>query len=251
LKGSFTGANTDKEGLFQLANGGTLFLDEVAELPLHMQVKLLRVIQERSLRPVGGSAEMPVDARILSASHKDLAAEVDAGRFRHDLYYRLNVISLHSPSLRERSEDIPELCETIMRKLHDQSKPHSEKKISEAALQALADYHFPGNVRELENLLERALALLDTNTIDVEDIQLPSPSSNTDKTKRTIPAEPTITGAHGSHSNASFQDDESSRILDALNSTRWNRKEAAKVLGLTYRQLRYRIQQLGIDKTDR
>ncbi len=240
-KGSFTGANADKDGLFQLADGGTLFLDEVAELPLHMQVKLLRAIQERSIRPVGGSNELPVDARILSASHKDLAVEVEAGRFRHDLFYRLNVISLHSPSLRERPEDIPELCTRILDKFRSQSTDHSIKHISDEAFTAMATYHFPGNVRELENLLERALALIETDTIFADDLQLstaiaaPTPLSNTNQL---TPVNP-------------IADDESRRILDALNTTRWNRKEAAKLLGLTYRQLRYRIQQLNINGDQR
>lgn len=235
-KGSFTGANTDKDGLFQLADCGTLFLDEVAELPLHMQVKLLRAIQERSIRPVGGSSELPVDARILSASHKDLAIEVKAGRFRHDLFYRLNVISLHSPSLRERPEDIPELCSRIMDKFISQSTEHSIKHISDEAFTAMATYHFPGNVRELENLLERALTLVENDTIFADDLQLNTQIAaqvDASRTNQITPANP-------------ITDDESRRILDALNSTRWNRKEAAKLLGLTYRQLRYRIQQLNI-----
>ncbi len=240
IKGSFTGANTDKQGLFQLAHGGTLFLDEVAELPLHMQVKLLRAIQERSIRPVGGSAEIAVDARILSASHKDLAAEVEAARFRHDLYYRLNVISLHSPSLRDRSEDIPALCKNIMSKIpvDENAQNSSIINLSKDALDALTSYPFPGNVRELENLLERALALVDNNTISAADLSLPSVArneSNADTDAKTT-----------SRSNAK-PSDESTRIIDALNNTRWNRKEAAVLLGLTYRQLRYRIKQLGID----
>jgi len=235
IKGSFTGANTDKDGLFQLANGGTLFLDEVAELPLHMQVKLLRAIQERSIRPVGGNSELPVDARILSASHKDLAIEVEAGRFRHDLYYRLNVISLHSPSLRERPEDIPELCASIMKKFGSRSTANSVKRISDEAFAAMATYHFPGNVRELENLLERSLALVEKDTICAADLQLnvSTQTANTNTNQQT-PVNPNTV-------------DESRHILDALNATRWNRKEAAKLLGLTYRQLRYRIQQLNID----
>lgn len=241
LKGSFTGANVDKEGLFQLAHGGTLFLDEVAELPLHMQVKLLRAIQERSIRPVGGNAEMPVDARILSASHKDLAEEVEAGRFRHDLYYRLNVISLHSPSLRERREDIPELCRNIMNRLQDTSATSPTHKISNDALDALSAYHFPGNVRELENLLERAIALVDSDTISAEDMRLTAPVKSND-----APGTSEVS-ANAAKQPTAEQSDESNRILTALNTTRWNRKEAAKLLGLTYRQLRYRIQQLGID----
>jgi len=232
LKGSFTGANSDKTGLFQHANGGTLFLDEVAELPLHMQVKLLRAIQERSIRPVGGSDEILVDARILSASHKDLAAEVEAGRFRHDLYYRLNVIKLHSPSLRHRCEDIPELCKSILAKLEKRSGESRHVKVSDDAINALVNYSFPGNVRELENLLERSLALTDGEYLDMQDLNLPETVSPIDSTQ---PAK--------SHTS----DSDSERIVNALNSTRWNRKEAAKQLGLTYRQLRYRIKQLGIE----
>jgi len=243
LKGSFTGASTDKDGLFRLADGGTLFLDEVAELPLHMQVKLGLVIQERSIRPVGGSSELSVDARILSASHKDLALEVEAGRFRHDLYYRLNVISLHSPSLRERSDDIPELCASIMKKLSAQSTSSSIKHISDDALAAMAKYHFPGNVRELENLVERALALVESGTIEADDLQLSSTLVTTTPTSN----DATNSEALASQNTNNSPSDETRRILDALATTRWNRKEAAKLLGLTYRQLRYRIQQLGID----
>ena len=241
LKGSFTGANTDKHGLFQLADGGTLFLDEVAELPLHMQVKLLRAIQERSIRPVGGSNELQVDARILSASHKDLAIEVDAGRFRHDLYYRLNVISLHAPSLRERPEDIPELCACILEKLRSQSTSSSIKQVSDEAFAAMAKYHFPGNVRELENLLERAIALVEGETIYAKDLQLRATAPTLTATSHTRENTNQLTSINP------ITNDESKQILNALNTTRWNRKEAAKLLGLTYRQLRYRIQQLNID----
>ncbi len=240
LKGSFTGANADKAGLFQLADSGTLFLDEVAELPLHMQVKLLRAIQERSIRPVGGSSELPVDARILSASHKDLADEVDAARFRHDLYYRLNVISLHSPSLRDRSEDIPELCKSIMERLSVQANNNTVIKISDDALDAMANYHFPGNVRELENLLERSIALVDGDTITANDLQLHVQNKTQQSTTKHSSVKQTKSGSQ--------KDDETSRLIAALNKTRWNRKAAAEDLGLTYRQLRYRIQQLGIDE---
>lgn len=236
VKGSFTGANADKKGLFQIADGGTLLLDEVAELPLHMQVKLLRAIQEKCIRPVGGSNELPVDARILSASHKDLAVEVEAARFRHDLYYRLNVISLHSPSLRDRSEDIPALCKSILEKLAQSSASNNKQAVAldKDAYKALSSYHFPGNVRELENLLERAIALVDGDTIKASDLHLSSPSLT--QSTIAIDLEP-----------ANKQDNETNRIVEALNRTRWNRKEAAGLLGLTYRQLRYRIQQLGID----
>jgi len=233
LKGSFTGATMDKDGLFRSANGGTLFLDEVAELPLHMQVKLLRAIQERSVRPVGGSEEIAVDARILSASHKDLASEVENGRFRHDLYYRLNVISLEAPRLHNRPEDIPELSNNILEKIAHTTASNTSYVISPSALQALQQYTFPGNVRELENLLERAVAMSDNATIDVYDLHLPKHGSEDNKTSDAI-----ATGAESA---------DKQRIVDALTQTRWNRKEAANLLGLTYRQLRYRIKQLGID----
>ncbi len=237
VKGSFTGANADKPGLFNLADGGTLFFDEVAELPLHMQVKLLRAIQERSIRPVGGNTEQAIDVRILSASHADLSVEVDAGRFRHDLYYRLNVISMHSPSLRERSTDIPELCKNIMHKLAERTNNTQNIIISEDAFNTLSQYHFPGNVRELENILERASALIDKDTITANDLNLPDTNNNVGNTNQ---------GNHNNQTNSTACN-ETNRIMDALNNTRWNRKEAATQLGLTYRQLRYRIKQLGID----
>lgn len=233
-KGSFTGATMDNDGLFRSANGGTLFLDEVAELPLHMQVKLLRAIQERSIRPVGSNEESPIDARILSASHKDLAAEVEAGRFRHDLYYRLNVISLTAPPLRTRSEDIPQLCNSILAKITGAGKTQSPCSIDFEALHALQQYPFPGNVRELENILERAVAMIDGNTILATDLNLPDSDRNGNAEQRSVSGEK--------------RTNDEQRIVQALNQTRWNRKEAAQLLGLTYRQLRYRIKQLGIDK---
>ena len=157
-KGSFTGAQTDKDGLFQAAQGGTLFLDEVAELPMHMQVKLLRVIQEKAVRPIGGRAEVPVDVRILSATHKNLGKLVEASQFRQDLYYRINVIELRVPPLRERRDDIPKLARRVLERLAAESGQPSAT-VTPAALSALLAYAFPGNVRELENVLERAVAL--------------------------------------------------------------------------------------------
>ncbi|MBX2836159.1 MAG: sigma-54 dependent transcriptional regulator [Gammaproteobacteria bacterium] len=239
-KGSFTGATSDHDGLFVRAHGGTLFLDEVAELPLHMQVKLLRAIQERTVRAVGGTDEHKIDVRILSASHKDPGLEVDEGRFRHDLYYRLNVIALEAPSLRNRTGDIPELVAFVLNKIcreHQMSEPTA---IADEAVDALENYHFPGNVRELENLLERAVALCENQTITQEDLQISSRSTGI---RDISPSSPT------SDSSGSFNA-EKHRLISALNDTRWNRKAAAEQLGLTYRQLRYRIQQLGIDKSD-
>ena len=235
-RGSFTGAVNDKQGLFQLADGGTLFLDEVAELPLHMQVKLLRAIQERSIRPVGSNEEISIDTRFLSASHADLAVEVDAGRFRHDLYYRLNVISIKAPSLKERSDDIAVLCQHMLARPEMKDAQGNTIAIDASAIEALEHYVFPGNVRELENLLERAVAMNETGVLGVDDLSINQAAKQTN----TRPA-PNGTAAGSS---------EVDRIREALQQTRWNRKEAAQLLGLTYRQLRYRIQQLGIDRTD-
>lgn len=241
-KGSFTGAVADNDGLFKRAEGGTLFLDEVAELPLQMQVKLLRAIQEKSVRAVGGSKEEAVDVRILSASHKDLAKEVDAGRFRHDLYYRLNVIKLTAPSLRDRMEDVPQLARHLLESICKINKTLT-MSLSDSALQRLQQHQFPGNVRELENTLERAMALTDGDTIQAEDLALSSSAPPVAKEESAAPRNelPTL------QRSASEERD---IILSALNQTRWNRKEAAKLLGLSYRQLRYRIQQYNIDDTD-
>lgn len=264
-KGSFTGANCDHDGLFMQADNGTLFLDEVAELPLHMQVKLLRAIQERSIRPVGGNKESVVNVRILSASHMDLSQLVDAGKFRHDLYYRLNVIPLRSPSLRERASDIPLLTEHLLDKL----KAHiggQSISIDHAALEKLRRYSFPGNVRELENMLERACTMMDNNLIQADDILITERNtSQSGTTPLPIVDLPGFTaGLSTGFSTCTSANDrnrvdsraksdtgdisERDRLIAALNETRWNRKAAAEKLGLTYRQLRYRIQQLGIDK---
>ena len=242
-KGSFTGAVNDSDGLFKRAEGGTLFLDEVAELPLHMQVKLLRAIQERSVRPVGGSDEIPVDVRILSASHKDLSIQVDLGVFRHDLYYRLNVISLRSPSLSERTDDIPELVEHLLHRIQKDLPSNQRSSLSHDAMQMLERYCFTGNVRELENILERAVALSDGLVIDEADLGVNADSKKHSNTN----------GNSNNHGGAvrSMDDNERDRIVAALESARWNRKAAAVALGLTYRQLRYRIEQLGIEDNDR
>jgi len=242
-KGSFTGANADHDGLFRQAEGGTLFLDEVAELPLHMQVKLLRAIQERTIRSLGSGQEVAGDLRILSASHKDLAAEVDAGRFRHDLYYRLNVISLRAPSLRDRSEDVPDLARHILSRLSGSAAADSQLHLRPDALERLQHYLFPGNVRELENLLERAVALVDGESIGLDDLMLNnmhnSPASGDN---------PHAVAEVGSLLSA--QEVERQRIVQALVDARWNRRAAADTLGMTYRQLRYRIQQMDIMDSD-
>lgn len=232
IKGSFTGASADKQGLFQAAGGGTLFLDEIAELPMHMQVKLLRAIQEKAIRPVGTSHEIPVDVRILSASHKDLAAQVRENHFREDLYYRINVIDLAVPSLRERAEDIPLLAEQILQTLADKSALTSAPRLDESALLALSDYDFPGNIRELENILERALAMAEKNVITAHDLHLkPRPITETSE----VPGNMNLAGQ------------EKTAIMQALTETRWNKTAAAKRLGLSLRQLRYRLGKLEID----
>ncbi|HEY9050341.1 MAG TPA: sigma-54 dependent transcriptional regulator [Gammaproteobacteria bacterium] len=236
-KGSFTGATADKEGLFRAANGGTLFLDEIADLPLNMQVKLLRAIQEKAIRPIGEHQEYSVDVRILSASHKNLNELVKQGKFREDLYYRINVIELGIPSLRERSDDIPLLSEYLLHRLTDKAGIASPPVFSENAINAIKQYNFPGNIRELENILERALALAEKNIIQTEDLQLPSKQ---DKTPVAMPL-PDETN------NLKLEEQEKSAIISALEKTRWNKTAAAKLLGLTLRQLRYRLSKLGID----
>jgi two-component system response regulator PilR (NtrC family) len=252
-KGSFTGAHADKEGLFQTANGGTLFLDEVAELPLHMQVKLLRVIQEKAVRPIGGRGEVPVDVRILSATHKDLARLTQTGQFRQDLYYRINVIELRVPPLRERAGDIPVLATHILRKLAEQAGV-PVPAVQPAALAALEDYDFPGNVRELENVLERAIALCEDGVIEPADLML-EPAGHQggddddeealDDDDDGAAASPTAGGAVGLDDYISSI--ERDAIVKALKETRYNKTAAAKKLGITFRALRYKLKKLGID----
>ncbi len=232
LKGSFTGATSDNEGLFKAAHGGTLFLDEIADLPLPMQVKLLRVIQEKAIRPVGAQLEESIDVRIISASHKDLDAMVKQGEFRQDLYYRVNVIGITVPTLAERSEDLPQLIAHIINKQNTDNSP--EIRLDKSALVALESYPFPGNVRELENILERASALCEGNLIMVDDLQLPeidalSSNSRVDLGKIT-------------------QDIEKEQILQALEKCRWNQSATARSLGITLRQLRYKIEKLELKK---
>jgi two-component system response regulator PilR (NtrC family) len=259
-KGSFTGAVADKEGLFQAANGGTLFLDEVADLPLPMQVKLLRAIQEKAIRPIGSQQEIPVDVRLLSATHKDLAAEVDAGNFRQDLYYRINVIELAVPSLRERKEDIPVLAEYLLGRIAaDYDIPAPE--ISSDAMEAMKEYSFPGNVRELENVLERAFTLCEDDIIKPADLSL-SPSAKIptqavvnregdDEVPETeIDGKPTVPTSlpEDAESLESYLEDiEKNVIVEALEATRWNKTAAAKKLGITFRALRYRLKKLGLE----
>jgi two-component system, NtrC family, response regulator PilR len=231
-KGAFTGADSDRDGFFQAANGGTLFLDEVADLPLAMQVKLLRAIQEKRVRKVGSAVEEPVDIRIISATHRNLRECVDGGRFRQDLYYRLAVIELRMPALRERTEDIPPLVDALLMRIGVSPRP----SVSDAAMAALAAYAFPGNVRELENILERATALSSSGTIDVADLQI-APEADIG-----VP-----TGRAGETLDDTLNRVERAAILDALSKTGGNRTAAARLLGVTFRSLRYRIERLGID----
>ena len=238
-RGSFTGAVADKKGLVQSAEGGTLLLDEIADLPLHMQVKLLRVIQEKAARPVGEQKEVPIDVRVLSATHKNLVQAVAEGRFREDLYYRVNVIELRVPPLRERPEDIEELALTIVRRLGRRLKI-TPPALADEALNALRSYPFPGNVRELENILERAITLSTSGAIRAADIQLrPTPIAG----GAPIAAQPAGAGALGDQ----LDEIERDAILKALEQTRYNKTAAAKVLGMSFRALRYRIKKLGIE----
>src|SRR5579863_1015122 len=241
-RGSFTGAVADKKGLIQSAEGGTLFLDEVADLPLHMQVKLLRVVQEKTVRPVGEAREETVDVRILSATHKTLADLVAQGQFREDLYYRINVIELRVPALRERSGDIPEIADAILARLARRARIDAPE-ISAPALRTLEAYPFPGNVRELENVLERALTLSTGGVIAPEHIRLRSGQRQPDSTALvTAPAAdaPTALGTH-------LETIERDAIIKALEKTRYNKTAAAKLLGMSFRALRYRIKKLGIE----
>ncbi len=254
-RGAFTGAVSDHKGLIASAEGGTLFLDEVADLPLHMQVKLLRVIQEKSVRPVGEAREQAVDVRVLSATHKNLAPLVKQGRFREDLYYRINVIELRVPSLRDRPDDIPELAESIVTRLARRMRIDAPT-LTPAALHRLREYAFPGNVRELENVLERALTLSDGQAIDAADIELRSGDGDGDGDASTGAATSASSAAAASRDpntesdgplGAQLEDIERAAIVRALEETRYNRTAAARRLGMTFRALRYRIKKLGIE----
>ncbi len=248
-KGSFTGASEKKQGLFQAADGGTLFLDEVADLPLSMQVKLLRAIQEKAVRPVGESAEIPIDIRLLSATHKDLSSEVDNGRFRQDLFYRINVIELKVPPLRQRKEDIPLLTENYLTRLAKECEMESPQ-LSQSAIEKLNSYDFPGNVRELENILERSFTLCDSSEIDAHDILLPE-SGEEDESEETLSMlkspSPNFKADDEINLESYLEGIEKQAIESALEETRWNKTAAAKKLGISFRALRYRLKKLGMD----
>lgn len=255
-KGSFTGADKDKVGLFQTAAGGTLFLDEVADLPLHMQVKLLRVIQEKSVRPVGSQVEIPTDVRLLSASHKNLVDEVNQQRFRQDLYYRINVIELSVPSLKERSEDIPDIVQQLLSRIAQDNSLEVTPEISSDALSILCEYSFPGNVRELENILQRALMLSENKRIVPSNLDL---TQNATSISTLGNNEPTLAQQPSQETDTEFVLDadfslekhlesiEKRAIKQALLEARWNKTAAAQLLGMSFRSLRYRMKKLDLE----
>jgi two-component system response regulator PilR (NtrC family) len=265
-KGAFTGAAEDREGFFQAAQGGTLFLDEIGDLPLAMQSKLLRVIQERAVRPVGAVAETPVNVRIVSATHKDLGAEVHAGRFRQDLYYRLNVICVHVPPLRERLDDLPQICAAVLQRIAHDAGVSPAPSLSDQALQRLLGYSFPGNVRELENLLHRALALSGGTVVAADELGLPDLMGPGGEGAEAIASGPVPLGAAATPPAAvpavaepaartvplpsdlvAHLDEIERDILErALDRHRYNRTAAGASLGLSLRQMRYRMARLGI-----
>jgi two-component system response regulator PilR (NtrC family) len=253
LRGSFTGASRDKVGLFQAAEGGTLFLDEVGDLPLHMQVKLLRALQERAVRPVGGETEIPVNVRVISATHKDLGTLLAQGSFRQDLYYRLNVIEIRTPPLREHAEDIPLLAQAILARLAASNGLPATPELTAEALRRLQAYAFPGNVRELENVLERAVTLSDGRHIAAAELQLRGDTGNGQPAVQVgmQVAAPAAAAGDPSKGGPAFEDQmeeiERRAIREALEKARYNKTKAAALLGMSFRSLRYRIKKLGIE----
>lgn len=251
-KGAFTGAISDKQGLFQAADGGTLFLDEVADLPLMMQVKLLRALQEKTIRPVGSQEEIAVDVRILCATHKNLADKVHQGSFREDLFYRLNVIELTVPALRDRRDDLPILTDHILSQLADKNGLEQPPELTAEAMTALDGYHFKGNVRELENILERALTWMEGDQITQSDLMLKQAVISSSQSDRPLPdmdvANETISkAAVPDNLTGHLADQERQLIQEALESVRWNKTAAAKKLGISFRALRYKLKKLEIE----
>ena len=262
LKGSFTGAMHDKQGLFQAAEGGTLLLDEVADLPLATQVKLLRVLQEKAVRPVGSESEVSVDVRLISATHKRLNQEVTAGRFRDDLFYRINVIDIAVPALKDRREDIPALATHLLAKIADEND-EAPKRLTADAMVHLTQADFPGNVRQLENVLARAAALADTDEIQIDDLEIMASASSTSDaaalgannhdTLQTSAASAnnsqniTTLDAVGGDLEGHMDAIEREILQNAMTEYRWNKTAAAKALGVSFRSLRYRLKKLGLD----
>ncbi len=240
MKGSFTGASADKLGFFRAAHGGTLFLDEVAELPIEMQAKLLRVIQEQSVRPVGHEQELPVDVRILSASHRDLHKRVEKDLFRQDLYFRLNVITVETPPLAKRPDDIPLLADYFLDK-YAKEWQMPIMKLAPETLKALCEYAFPGNVRELENILQRAFTMTESDEISIEDLNLPNHQSQPKFDSKTS------TNMANGNLETYIENIERLAINEALEATRWNKTAAAEKLGISFRALRYRCKKLDIE----
>ena len=256
LKGSITGAMHDKQGLFQAAEGGTLLLDEVADLPLATQVKLLRVLQEKAVRPVGSETEVSVDVRLISATHKRLNQEVAAGRFRDDLFYRINVIDIEVPALRERKEDIPDLALHLLKKVAEDNGDEV-KTLSPEAMEQLCHANYPGNVRQLENTLARAAAMSETAVIGIEDLEeltpashpvvaSPAVSSNTDEATNSLDAATSLSAVAGDL-EGHMDSIEREILQNAMTEYRWNKTAAAKALGVSFRSLRYRLKKLGLD----
>lgn len=256
LKGSFTGAMHDKQGLFQAAEGGTLLLDEVADLPLATQVKLLRVIQEKAVRPVGSETEVSVDVRLISATHKRLNQEVAAGRFRDDLFYRINVIDIEVPALRERKEDITDLALHLLQKVAEDNGDEV-KTLSSEAMEQLCHADYPGNVRQLENTLARAAAMSETAIIGIDDLEELTPvshplitsqvlSNNTDGPTGSLDATTSLSAVAGDL-EGHMDSIEREILQNAMTEYRWNKTAAAKALGVSFRSLRYRLKKLGLD----
>ena len=255
LKGSFTGAMHDKQGLFQAADGGTLLLDEIADLPMATQVKLLRVLQEKAVRPVGSETEVGVDVRLISATHKRLNQEVAAGRFRDDLFYRINVIDIAVPALKNRREDIPDLAAHLLEKIADENGT-SVKTLAPDALSHLSTADFPGNVRQLENVLARATALADSDVIQIDDLEIMASSSNvvapqttSDNESVAVPAASDMTSleAVAGDLEGHMEAIEREILQNAMTEFRWNKTAAAKALGVSFRSLRYRLKKLGLE----
>lgn len=242
-KGSFTGANADKDGLFKAADGGTLMLDEVADLPLHMQVKLLRVIQEKAVMPIGAREEVKVDVRVVSASHQILKPLVESGKFRSDLYFRLNVIELHMPSLQERREDIPLLAKHFLQEISEQWHEGDLPEISPAAMEELKNHNYTGNVRELINILQRAVTMAEGSVIHPEDLMLEHVGN---PTEASAPTAEQMDSGDGTLDTV-IEDIEKQMLEEALKKARYNKTKAAEILGISFRSFRYKLKKYGIE----